>query len=377
MCTIAAEIGANGMNGMGMIDSSEMIHGIAVCDMCGGLLGRARYVQAEEASLYVFCSVRCVRNAEREQSMERWAARRRNAKRLAIVIILLGGLLTPHQGPQGPLRVEPVTPVKSANVPGLAPLPPGWFGPNWPPTEMSLLAALGRDAWVHPLSGPVRRMPRTDSRVFGAVRPGDRAIECRNGHCGVDLGGEIWGEHVRAVHDGVVDWVQRGANPDHGGRFVRLSHRGGTLFSQYFHLAAIPRALERGMPVKGGDVIGLLGDTGVKESAPHLHFTISIRPSKDWYEKYIDPEPLIALWPLRVPLDGSEVGLVTTTGQPGVPLGSAPLKPGRKKKLTKQKRAPDESAKSEGKRPADPDAIPTEEDTTSEPETTSEPRFDD
>ena len=106
-------------------------------------------------------------------------------------------------------------------------------------------------------------------------------IECRNGHCGVDLGGEIWGEHVHAVHDGVVDYVQRGANPDHGGTFVRISHRDGTVFTQYFHLAAIPRGLERGRVVKAGDVIGLLGDTGVKESAPHLHFAISVRPSQD------------------------------------------------------------------------------------------------
>jgi murein DD-endopeptidase MepM/ murein hydrolase activator NlpD len=160
----------------------------------------------------------------------------------------------------------------------------------------------------------------------------------------VDLGGEIWGEHVHAVHDGVVDWVQRGLNPDHGGRFVRISHRNGTLYTQYFHLAAIPRELERGRLVKGGEVIGLLGDTGVKESAPHLHFTISIRPAKDWPEKYIDPEPLIALWPLRVPIDGSDVGLVTTLGEPGVPLGSALLKPGRKRKPVEPRRAPAEDS---------------------------------
>jgi murein DD-endopeptidase MepM/ murein hydrolase activator NlpD len=196
-------------------------------------------------------------------------------------------------------------------------------------------------------------MPRTDARVFGAVRPGDRAVECRNGHCGVDLGGEIWGEHVHAVHDGAVDWVQRGTNPERGGEFVRLSHRNGTVFTQYFHLAAIPRGLERGTLVKGGDVIGLLGDTGVKESEPHLHFTISIRPAKDWPEKYIDPEPLIALWPLRVPLDGSEVGLVTTLAQPGVPLGSAPLIPGRKRKLAKQKRTLDKTRETTRERPTE------------------------
>jgi hypothetical protein len=234
-----------------------------------------------------------------------------------------------------------------------------------------VLAALGRDAWVHPLAGPVRRMPRSDSRVFGAVRPGNRPIDCRNGHCGVDLGGEIWGEHIRAVHDGVVDFVQRNLNPDHGGRFVRLSHRNGTLFTLYFHLAAIPRGLERGVKVKSGQVIGLLGDSGVKESAPHLHFAMTIRPVKDGPEKYIDPEPLVALWPLRVPVDGSEVGLVTTVAEPGVPLGSQNLRPGHKrspaptKATTKGKRGQDpseddDSAAAVGAVPADDPAAESE-----------------
>ena len=91
--------------------------------------------------------------------------------------------------------------------------------------------------------------------------------------------------------------------------------------------------------VKGGDVVGLLGDTGVKDSPPHLHFSISIRPSPDRPEKYFDPEPLIALWPLRVPVDGSERGLVTTLAKPGVPMGSMPLIAGRKRKLAQLKRA--------------------------------------
>ena len=43
------------------------------------------------------------------------------------------------------------------------------------------------------------------------------------------------------------------------------------------------------------------------------------------FEKYMDPEPLVALWPLRVPLEGSERGLVTTVADPGVPIGSMPL----------------------------------------------------
>ena len=98
-----------------------------------------------------------------------------------------------------------------------------------------------------------------------------------------------------------MDRVQRGPNEHRGGLYVRLSHRDGTVFSQYFHLAAIPRWLEVGRAVEAGEVIGLVGDTGVHHSGPHLHFTLSIRPSPDEPERYIDPEPLIALWPVHIP----------------------------------------------------------------------------
>jgi murein DD-endopeptidase MepM/ murein hydrolase activator NlpD len=167
----------------------------------------------------------------------------------------------------------------------------------------------------------------------------------------VDLGGEIWGEQVHAAHDGVVDRVQRGPNDDHGGEYVRLSHRGGTVFTQYFHLAAIARGIEPGVSVKAGDVLGLLGDTGVKESSPHLHFTISVRLSKELPERYMDPEPLIALWPLRIPVAGSEVGLVTLVAKPGVPLGSALFRQ-RRRLAAKRKRAAEPASTERGKEDA-------------------------
>ena len=358
-----------------MVDSSPTIEGADACGLCSSPLLDRRFVHAEASSFYVLCSRECSRAVAWARRRRRWSERRESVKRITIGVIFAGAFVTPHQGPS--LRARKLTRAASASLAvhqasGPAALPEGWFGPDWPPSDLSALAALGRDAWIHPLAGPFRRMPRSDSRVFGAARPGDRAPECRNGHCGVDLGGEIWGEHVHAVHDGVVDWVKRGVSPDRGGQFVRLSHRGGTVFTQYFHLAAIPRGLERGVTVKSGDVIGLLGDTGVKNSAPHLHFTISVRPAKDWPEKYVDPEPLIALWPLRVPIDGGEVGLVNTVAPAGTPLGSAPLNPGRKRKLAKAERAggargkardadkndsaaTDDGATSEGGAAADPD----------------------
>jgi murein DD-endopeptidase MepM/ murein hydrolase activator NlpD len=340
-----------------MIDPEErpsaLPDGIALCDVCGGALPPIRYVHVEGSAMDVLCSAKCHRTIVRAWRRVRWAARQHFVMRTAVTAIFLGALLAPHEGPPGRRRVARAATVAPRSEPSLPALPPGWYGPDWPPTEPSLLAALGQDTWIHPLSGPVRRMPRADSRVFGAARPGTRPIECRNGHCGVDLGGEIWGEHIHAVHDGVVDFVQRNANPDRGGEFVRLSHRDGTVFTQYFHLAAIPRGLERGAHVKSGDVIGLLGDTGVKESAPHLHFAISVRPWKDGPERYIDPEPLIALWAVRVPVEGSEVGLVTTAARPGMPLGSAALSGKRRKdarlaKLRPGSRPDGESASGEG-----------------------------
>ena len=309
-----------------MIDPEETLLDVlddAPCAVCGRPLPATKYVHLEGWALVVICSEGCLSNARREGRRARWSARALYARRVAVTAVLGAAFLAPHAGPAARRRIARTAPPVRALDPGPPALPAGWFGPEWPPTEADLLATLGEDAWIHPLSGPVRRMPRADSRVFGAERPGQRPAECVNGHCGVDLGGEIWGEQVHAVHDGVVDFVQRNANPDRGGEFVRLAHRDGTVFTQYFHLAAIPRGLERGVHVKSGDVIGLVGDTGVKTSAPHLHFAISVRPWKDGPERYIDPEPLIALWPVRVPVEGTEVGLYTTLARPGLPLGAA------------------------------------------------------
>jgi hypothetical protein len=224
--------------------------------------------------------------------------------------LLFGGVLVGCLFVSDTPAMEPPAP-RPAPVAVFVPPPPVVVVPVPPPkpSEEELLRAqwmteLIKDAWVHPLNGPRRRMPIRDSRVFGAERPGERPIECANGHCGVDIGGEVWGEPVLAAHDGVIDRVQRGPNEERGGQYVRIAHRDGTVFTQYFHLAAIPRWLHPGRPVRAGEVVGLVGDTGVKESGPHLHFTISIRPSPDEAERYIDPEPLIALWPLHIPDEG-------------------------------------------------------------------------
>jgi peptidase M23-like protein len=158
-----------------------------------------------------------------------------------------------------------------------------------------------RDVWYHPIPGPHRTLPEHDTRRFGAAREGMRPEECVGGHCGVDIG-SVKGMLVLAAHDGVVERVERdpeiGGRRGNEGRFIRVNHKGGTVVTSYIHLDAIREDLRPGIPVKAGEAIGTVGDSGVQHSGPHLHFAVSVRPSADGPELFIDPEPLLHLWPL-------------------------------------------------------------------------------
>jgi murein DD-endopeptidase MepM/ murein hydrolase activator NlpD len=206
------------------------------------------------------------------------------------------------------------------------------FGPHWPPTDDEWLEQLTRAAWIYPLPGPTRRRPAVSGQLFVVERAGKARARCRNpGLCGVDLGGELWGEHIYAVHDGVIDGLQRNSQDAPGGICVRIAHFSGVVFTQYFHLAAIPTRIAVGTHVNAGDVIGLLGDTDLADTRAHLHFALSIRPSSDSPEVYWDPAPLMAQWPLRTPERGSVAGLVSVdapaervAGTPSVNLHPPP-----------------------------------------------------
>ena len=189
---------------------------------------------------------------------------------------------------------------------------PPMYGPAWPPTDQDWQTAFAHTTWAYPLPGPARRAPAADDRILAtrpsANRPGP---VCRvPAKCGVDLGGELWGEHVYAAHDGVVDRVQHGTGDERGDVYIRVSHFGGMVFTHYDHLAAVPRRILRGAPIKAGDLIGLVGDTGNEHPRRYLHFALSIHPSNELPEVYWDPTPLMAHWPLRLPLHGTVAGFV-------------------------------------------------------------------
>jgi hypothetical protein len=155
-------------------DSIETTDVRGSCSWCEGSLRPHHFVQPARASVFVLCSEECLHAKLRDDAAKRWLARRRNFKRFVVASTLVAACITPHDGPRTALSA-----LKPATAPTDTAALPGSFGPEWPPTEASLIADLGRDAWLHPLAGPFRRMPARDSRVFGAERAGDRPIECR------------------------------------------------------------------------------------------------------------------------------------------------------------------------------------------------------
>jgi hypothetical protein len=299
------------------------------CPSCGGNVDvKSRHVAVAGASIRIYCSEACllardvppVPAAQPVEPPRRrwiwWIAGGVVAGTTSLVLYALTGDAPVEPGPSALSIVEQA--MQPPPPPPEPPPPPA--PPDTEDADAALVGELAHDAWIHPLAGPTRRMPSIPDAAFGALRPGERPPECVSGHCGVDIG-NAWGEPVHAVHDGVVDWVNRGPNDEHGGIFVKIAHRDGTLYTWYFHLAAVPHWVQPGAKVKLGQVIGLLGDTGVGSSGPHLHFSLSVKPSKTAKtERYIDPEPLIAIWPLWVANDNVATGHVTMSAAPGTPV---------------------------------------------------------
>src|SRR5262245_31265222 len=284
------------------------------CFVCDKALDRGeQLVLARGRRRFAHCSNTCLRESLSKYRIARTTRRRRAAVVGSLLVLLLGGggMLWRHRAPQ-PQSISYAWLEAGWDAP--PPRDPGYYGPAWPPTEDDWMFAFERVAWVYPLPGPARRAPTADDRILGPEPArGHPGPVCRKPRvCGVTLGGQLWGEHVYAVQDGVVDRAHGG--DEHGGGYVRIAHFGGLVFTQYFPLAAIPRGGSRGRQVAAGDVIGLVCDTGVgdeRNSGPraHLHFTFSIRPTSWLGETFWDPTPLMERWPLHVPPHGTVAGL--------------------------------------------------------------------
>lgn len=128
---------------------------------------------------------------------------------------------------------------------------------------------------------PLDGCPRKITGVIGDIRD-----EGKRAHKGVDFV-SVLGEPVRAIADGWVvyagvDAPGKGARKvtldksgairknsmGPGGLFVQIQHK-DNLMSEYMHL--LNYLVQNGQWVKAGQIIGHVGDTGIRISVPHLH----------------------------------------------------------------------------------------------------------
>ena len=333
----------------------------------------SRHIAVDGPAIRVYCSEECLQGIIELDALEPIEEPPRRTRWWITAGMVVGGLViggtfavfqfawrdeVPSSAPL-PLPAVPPTPAVPAVVAMVTTEDPP------APHDEELLHELMQDAWIHPLAGPKRRMPINHTAAFGAERQGQPPPECLSGHCGVDVGGATWGEPVHAVHDGVVAWVNRGPNEEHGGIFVKIAHRGGSLFSWYFHLAAVPRWIVPGVRITVGQVIGLLGDTGVQRSGPHLHFAMTVKPPDRARERYVDPESLIAIWPLWIVEDGK--GRMSTAEPPGMPVRVPP----RRKRGAPAPVQADPAVQNDNKAAPVPAAKSTEPDPNPAPPTTT------
>jgi murein DD-endopeptidase MepM/ murein hydrolase activator NlpD len=142
--------------------------------------------------------------------------------------------------------------------------------------------------WVFPVQGSDEPFPLRPTRRFGAGRDGEAPTECGRGHCGVDLDGPR-GTPVVAVAWGVVTRIERRGDR-RSGKYVRIEHP-DYVYTAYMHLDDIADDLQIGDEVSPGDALGTLGRTGIKHSAPHLHFSLAV-PSGNQLV-HLDPAPYL------------------------------------------------------------------------------------
>ena len=144
-------------------------------------------------------------------------------------------------------------------------------------------------------------MPLTNGYLtqdFGNVPVGSITRKYYSYHNGLDFGAKTGiGTPIMAAADGRVR-----ATGDDGkyayGVWVAIDH-GNNLVTLYAHLSKNSITVKSGQTVKKGEVIGLMGATGLA-TGPHLHFTVyaanTFKTESRWY----------GLLPLGAPLDPND-----------------------------------------------------------------------
>ncbi len=120
-----------------------------------------------------------------------------------------------------------------------------------------------------PLEADFLRTPLRNPKVSShfTLRRFHPVLKVYRPHRGTDFAAPT-GTPVMATADGVIQKreFQRGY-----GNVIFLSHGGGKYTTVYAHLSRIAEGLKKGKRVVQGEVIGLVGSTGMS-TGPHLHY---------------------------------------------------------------------------------------------------------
>jgi len=140
------------------------------------------------------------------------------------------------------------------------------------------------------LASPLKFTPRvTSGFTYRRMHP---ILGTARAHLATDYGAPT-GSPVVAVANGTVAF----AGWDSGyGNLVRIKHASG-LTSGYAHLSRIGSGIRPGRAVKQGELVGLVGQTGLA-TGPHLHFMMAKNGTP------INPVPALKKGEPAPPLDG-------------------------------------------------------------------------
>ena len=140
------------------------------------------------------------------------------------------------------------------------------------------------------LASPLKFTPRITS-VFTNRRM-HPILGIERAHTGTDYGAPS-GSPVVAIANGTVTF----AGWDSGyGNMIRIRHASG-LSSGYAHLSKIAIGVHAGQSIRQGDLIGLVGQTGLA-TGPHLHFEMAQNG------KFINPVPALKKGEPAPPIEG-------------------------------------------------------------------------
>jgi murein DD-endopeptidase MepM/ murein hydrolase activator NlpD len=186
----------------------------------------------------------------------------------------------------------------------------GYFGEKWAFLYQNGKGEDYYDPEGESLRRAIMRAPLSYSRISSKFNPRrlHPILKVYRPHYGVDYAAPN-GTRVMAAGDGVVQYAGwKGAY----GNYVRIKHPNG-YETGYGHLSRIAKGVRKGARVKGKQLIGWVGSTGLS-TGPHLQYEV-IRGGK-----YVDPlrmklPPIRSLQAGLIPQFGSYVEHVKSTLQ--------------------------------------------------------------